>query len=102
MEKLSFDELKELIETDEEQAEEYRVALIQDFISTLPEERQQRMRAFQWRLDQEMRKIKNPLVRAQFVFGCMMDSLMKMDDTLQRTVPVLSEKLLDLQKKSSI
>ena len=104
MKKLNFDELKDLIEVDPDKAEEYRIAIIQDFIARLPEEKQERMRATQWRLDQELRRIKNPIARMNFIYGKMMDSFLELDEKLQEAVAPggLNEKLLDFSDKNSI
>lgn len=52
---LDFDHLLQLAEEDPARFENMRQAAIDDFISTLPEERQERMRRLQWRIDQERR-----------------------------------------------
>ncbi|MBT3047101.1 MAG: DUF3135 domain-containing protein [Candidatus Thiodiazotropha sp.] len=57
---LDFDHLLQLAERDPMLFEDMRQAAINDFISTLPEERQQRMRRLQWRIDQERRN-RSPL-----------------------------------------
>ncbi|MES9991544.1 MAG: DUF3135 domain-containing protein [Candidatus Thiodiazotropha sp.] len=57
---LDFDHLLQLAETDPMLFEDMRQAAIDDFISNLPEERQQRMRRLQWRIDQERRN-RSPL-----------------------------------------
>ena len=104
MKKLSFDELKDLIIADPDKAEVYRIAVIEDFIEGLPEEKQDYARRFQWRLDGELRKIKNPIARMNMISGKMWDSFLEMNDLLQdATAPNgLNSKLLDLGSKSSI
>ncbi|MEW8506649.1 MAG: DUF3135 domain-containing protein [Candidatus Thiodiazotropha sp.] len=57
---LDFDHLLQLAERDPMRFEDMRQAAIDDFISTLPKERQQRMRRLQWRIDQERRN-RSPL-----------------------------------------
>jgi hypothetical protein len=52
---LDFDHLLQLAERDPMRFEDMRQAAIDDFISNLPRERQQRMRQLQWRIDQERR-----------------------------------------------
>ena len=52
---LDFDHLLQLAERDPMHFENMRQAAIDDFIATLPEERQLRMRQLQWRIDQERR-----------------------------------------------
>ena len=57
---LDFDHLLKLAERDPMRFEDLRQEAINDFISTLPQERQQRMRQLQWRIDQERRN-RSPL-----------------------------------------
>jgi hypothetical protein len=57
---LDFDHLLKLAKRDPIRFEDLRQAAIDDFISTLPQERQQRMRQLQWRIDQERRN-RSPL-----------------------------------------
>jgi hypothetical protein len=52
---LDFDHLLQLAEEDPLRFEDMRQAAIDDFIATLPEDRQVRMRRLQWRIDQERR-----------------------------------------------
>jgi hypothetical protein len=52
---LDFDHLLQLAEEDPMRFEDMRQAAIDDFIATLPEDRQVRMRRLQWRIDQERR-----------------------------------------------
>ncbi len=60
---VSFEELKTLFETDPAAAEEKVKEILEDHISTLEPERQQRARAFQWRLEHDLRKFKDPIAR---------------------------------------
>ena len=102
MKKLNFDELMNLIKTDPDAAEEYRIAVIKEYIESLPPERRPRMYRFQHLLDEEMKNIEDPMVRAQFVTACMLDSLSEMRDILKDAVPKIEENLLDFQRESSI
>ena len=102
MKKLNFDELMNLIKTDPDAAEEYRIAVIKDFIESLPPERQPRMLRFQHLLDEELKNVDDPMARLQFVTACMLDSLSEMRDILTDAVPAIEDKLLDIQAESSI
>lgn len=59
----SFDELKTLFEEDPVAAEDKVKEILEEYISSLDEERQQRARAFNWRLQQDLRKYKDPVAR---------------------------------------
>jgi len=99
MKKLNFDELMIL---SPEAAEEYRWAVIEDFIIGLPEDKQYRMRAYQWRLNQGLKKYKDPIVRMNRCFSLMWESLERLDDALQEHLPELNSKLLDSAPEKSI
>ena len=104
MEKLSFDELKDLIVEDPDKAEEYRIAVIQELIETLPEDRQELARRKQWRLDQELRRIKNPIARMNFIGGKMWDSFLDLNEVLTEATSEngLNQKLLDIDPENTI
>lgn len=59
----TFNELKELFETNPPEAEERVKQILEEYISTLPEDRQQRARAYNWRIQQELRNYKDPIAR---------------------------------------
>lgn len=60
---ITFDELKTLFETDPIAAEKKVVLIIDEYIYTLDEEKQQRARAYNWRIQQDLRKFKDPIAR---------------------------------------
>ncbi|MEW8492521.1 MAG: DUF3135 domain-containing protein [Candidatus Thiodiazotropha taylori] len=53
--KFDFDDWKELNESSPDDFEQYRTFVIENVISSFPKENQKRLRAVQWRLDQERR-----------------------------------------------
>lgn len=59
----TFDELSHLFATDPVAAEIKAKELIDDYIETLDTEKQQRARAFSWRIQQELRNYKDPQAR---------------------------------------
>lgn len=64
--------------------ERQKKQMIEDYISSLPEERQLKVRQEQWKIDNVMRKCKNPLVRAQKMYNLMMESFNELNDELQK------------------
>jgi hypothetical protein len=60
---MSFDELKTLFETNPQAAEQKCNEIIENYILSLPEDRQQRARSFQWQLEQKLRHYKDPIAR---------------------------------------
>ncbi len=75
----AFEYASKLFREDPVAFEEYRLKTIEECISKLPEKRQQRARGLQFRIDNEMRKIKNPLARAAKMNSLMIESLMKLN-----------------------
>jgi len=62
----TFDELVELCKTDPDAFEEYRITQIDKAITDMCgacEEAQSRCRRYQWRLEQDLNKFKNPIAR---------------------------------------
>lgn len=74
----SFDEMKELAK-DSDAFEEFRLQKIDEFILSLPEDKRAKARRAQWRLEQDLRKIRNPQVKLSIIYALMVDSLNKLD-----------------------
>ncbi len=101
---LDFDELKKLAE-DPEAIEEYRKQVVEDFINSLPEDRQHKARQFQFRIMAQTRHIKNPLSRATAMYDMMVESVCQLhgmmkggilDGKLPETGPKRDASILDL------
>lgn len=75
----AFEKLSKLFQDDPEEFERYRQMVIEECISKMRPESQQRARGLQFRIDNEMRKIKNPLARAAKMNSMMIESLMELD-----------------------
>ncbi len=86
MEYLNFDQLSEMWRNDTEAAEAYHRSIIEDFILGLPEDKQERARGLQWRIDQELRKYKDPIARMNRMVEMMWESFFELDATLNRGV----------------
>jgi hypothetical protein len=71
---LDFDHLLNLAEKDPVRFEDMRQEAIDDYISTLPEERQVHMRRLQWRIDQERRN-RSPLSACVRISGLMWENM---------------------------
>lgn len=54
--RLDFDYLTDLARSNPSEFERLRAKAIEGYLSSLPQERQQRMRSLQWRIDQVRRK----------------------------------------------
>ena len=61
--KYDFDYLKNLYVTDPVEFKKITDAMLDEFISSRPDDRQQIYRAKQWRLEQELGKIHDPVAR---------------------------------------
>lgn len=57
----NFDAWRELSEKNPQSFERMRLAAIEEFLQTLPESRRDRLRHFQWRIDQERRRSDHPM-----------------------------------------
>jgi len=75
----AFEKLSKLFQDDPEEFERYRQMVIEECISKMRPESQQRARGLQFRIDNEMRKIKNPLARAARMNTMMIESLMELE-----------------------
>ena len=70
-----FEKWSSLASTDPEAFEQYRKQVINNFIQDLPEEKQQRMRCLQWRVDSIRRLAKTPLAACIEISNMMWDSI---------------------------
>ncbi len=70
-----FEKWSSLASTDPEAFEQHRKQVINNFIQDLPEEKQQRMRCLQWRVDSVRRLAKTPLAACIEISNMMWDSI---------------------------
>jgi len=84
---LNFDKMKNMT-ADELIA--YKEKLIEDFISSLPEERQQRLRQLQWKIDGELRKYKDPIARMNKMIELFWDGVAEFKEVLNKHGDILS------------
>jgi hypothetical protein len=87
MEILETDDLARLWREEPDKAEAYHRAIIEDFILGLPEDKQERARGLQWRIDQELRKLKDPIARMNRMCELMWESFFELDDAWQGKLP---------------
>lgn len=73
--KLNFDHLRKLAERDPVEFEDLRQKAIDNYIATLPDERQILMRRLQWRIDQERRN-RSPLSACIRISGLMWENML--------------------------
>lgn len=72
---LIFDDWKDLAASDPEAFEQRRREVIEQFISSIPPERQLRLRRLQWRIDMERRRCSNPVQSCLSLYTMMWDSV---------------------------
>ncbi len=70
-----FEKWAKLASKDPEAFEQHREKLINEFITELPEDRQQRMRCIQWRVDSVRRLAKTPMAACIEISRMMWDSV---------------------------
>jgi len=78
-----FDFLLALHEDDPEKFEEYRLQVLEDFFNNLPEENQLKARQAQWRLDNDLRKYKDPIARMNRMVELFWEQTNEFKDTLK-------------------
>jgi len=88
---VTFDELKTLYETDPAAAEEKAKQIIDDYISTLEPEKQARAQAFQWRIEQDLRKFKDPTARMNKMIEMFWRGVREFQKVLQSPEEVLDQ-----------
>lgn len=88
----TFDELKTLFETDPVVAEDKVKQIMDDYISTLSPERQQRAQAFNWRIQQELRNLKDPTARMNRMVEMFWSGVKEFQQTLDSPQTVLNQK----------
>lgn len=88
---VTFDELKTLFETDPVAAEQKANEIIEEYIMTLPDERQQRVRAINWRIQQELRHVKDPTARMNKMVEMFWNGVKEFQDVLKSPKEVLDQ-----------
>lgn len=89
---VTFDELKTLYETDPAAAEVKVVQIMDEYISTLSPERQQRARAFNWRIQQELRNLIDPIARMNRMVEMFWAGVKEFQQVLQNPEKVLNQR----------
>jgi len=72
---LIFDDWSSLAKSDPDAFEQRRRQVIEQFISSVPPGRQQRLRRLQWRIDMERRRCANPMQSCVRLYTMMWDSV---------------------------
>jgi hypothetical protein len=98
----SFDELKKLAETNPEQLEKLRAELIEDTISSAPQQYQRRLRGLQFQIDMERRRAKNPLSSCIRISKMMHDHLYQMRQTILATEEDIDQEPVHLATDNSV
>lgn len=81
---IDFDEWAQLAKTDREAFEARRRAVIEETINQVPEDRRQRLRGLQFRIDMERRRARTPLGACIRLSSMMWDFLLGPDGLQQR------------------
>ena len=77
-----FDRLIALRGEGEEALKRERINIINDFIESFPEERRPRLRAMQWKIDQDLEKYKNPTARMNFLIDTLFQQMADLYEAL--------------------
>ncbi|WP_455210902.1 DUF3135 domain-containing protein [Kaarinaea lacus] len=110
--KFDFDMWSELSKKDPEAFEAMRQKMVQDFIGSVPENKQHRLRCLQWKVDKVREKQKTPLAACVAISDMMWDSLerlnqlyydyenvTKLKDGKRVLTPLPSATILDFQAR---
>ena len=104
MKQLNFEELMKLWKDHPEQAEQYRLDVIEELINGLPEYKQQHARILQHRIDSDLEHFIHPIARMNRVGELMWGSFLDLKDSLNGEVPenTINSNLLDKPVLKSI
>ena len=75
----NFDEWLELSKRDPQSFESRRLESIEEFINSVPEDKQHRLRCLQWKIDRVREKMPTPLAACVAISDMMWDSLDKLN-----------------------
>lgn len=87
----TFDELKDLFESDPDAAEEKVKEILEEYIQTLEPERQQRARAYNWRVQQELRNFNDPIARMNKMVEMFWKGVQEFQQALQNPETLLNQ-----------
>lgn len=93
----SFDELRTLFQTDSVAAEQKAQEIMEEYIQSLEPEKRQRAQAYNWRIQQELKKFKDPVARMNRMVEMFWIGVNQFHETLQDP-----QVILDQQGKPSI
>ncbi len=83
MKSINFDQWRELAQRDPDAFERKRRQTVDALIERMPEPRQQRMRALQWRIEAVCAKSSNPVAAYMELSSMMWDSVYRQRDLLR-------------------
>lgn len=78
-----FEKLSELKDNPEE-SNILKEQIVDDFLKEFDEEKQHKFKQLLWRKEMELRKIKNPLVRAEKAYSSMIETMNILNDELKK------------------
>ena len=88
----NFDEWLELSKRDPESFESRRLESIEEFINSVPEDKQHRLRCLQWKIDRVREKMPTPLAACVAISDMMWDSLDRLNQLYHECESVTSDK----------
>ena len=88
----NFDEWLDLSKRDPETFESRRLESIEDFINSVPEDKQHRLRCLQWKIDRVREKMPTPLAACVAISDMMWDSLDRLNQLYHDCETVTSSK----------
>ncbi len=84
--KFEFDHMKDLFESDPVEFERVRTELLEDLIATAPVDRQDQLKAKQWRIEHELNKFNDPIARMNKMVSILWDGVNDLIETTRNPV----------------
>ena len=88
----NFDEWLDLSKSDPETFETRRLESIEEFINSVPEDKQHRLRCLQWKIDRVREKMPTPLAACVAISDMMWDSLDRLNQLYHDCESITSSK----------
>ncbi|MCF6338002.1 MAG: DUF3135 domain-containing protein [Gammaproteobacteria bacterium] len=95
---VDFDEMLALAKTDPATFEAKRAEYIESFLTSVPAEKQTRLRGLQWQIDQTRHLARTPMASCIAISRMMWDSLHLLSDQQRKLVGLPTEQTVSIKK----
>jgi len=98
---VDFDEMLALAKTDPVTFEAKRAEYIESFLTSVPAEKQTRLRGLQWQIDQTRRLARTPMASCIAISSMMWDSLHLLSDQQRKLVGLSTGQPISVKKTTA-